>query len=62
MWVQEWGKAALKFLHNVRHSGIAKSGEKLFIKLDAFPAVPKIIGVVLFYNVKYALSDFVAAA
>jgi hypothetical protein len=61
-WAQEREKASLKLFHNFRHPRVAKSVEKLFIKLDARPAVPKVMGVVLFYSVKYAPSDFVTAA
>ena len=61
-WAQEWEKASLKLFHNFRHPRVAKSVEKPFIKLDARPAVPKVMGVVLFYIVKYAPSDFVSAA
>jgi hypothetical protein len=59
-WAQERGKASLKLFHNFRHPRVAKS--ELFIKLDARLAVPKVMGVVLFYGVKYAPSDFVTAA
>jgi hypothetical protein len=60
-WAQEREKASLKLFHNFRHPRIAKSAEKLFIKLDSRPAVRKVMGVVLFYSVKYAPSDFVTA-
>jgi hypothetical protein len=60
-WAQEREKASLKLFHNFRHPRIAKSAEKLFINLDSRPAVRKVMGVVLFYSVKYAPSDVVTA-
>jgi hypothetical protein len=60
-WAQEWEKASLKLFHNFRHPRVAKSVANLFIKLNARPAVRKVMGVVLFYIVKYAPSDFVTA-
>jgi len=61
-WAQEREKASLKLFHNFRQPTVAKSGEKLFIKFDTGPAVPKFMGVMFFYTVKYAPSDFVTAA
>ena len=61
-WAQERQKASLKLFRNFRNPGVAKGVEKLFIKLDTRPTVPKVLSVVLFYSVKYASSDFVSAA